>query len=262
MAMHPKILELRNKVGSSPILYSNRFNPIKHSFETRVSSKRTQISPDGRILRQYFAIWGIPDDYGTVPIKGCFTKSINDRGPKSKATYKITALYMHSQADSVGMPVVLEEDEIGLYAEVDIMEGVQVADELMIRHKSGTCNNGSYGFNYVWDMMEYDSTLDAVLMMESNLFELSFVTIGSQQETFGVRSKEGIYTDPFLTEETEDLIRRLPRKEHLELRSLIDRHITLAKNEPLELRQKALEITKPQHEGNMLEMYNYLIENI
>ena len=255
-AQHNKILELRNKVGASPILFGHRFSKLSQPIEIRA---KKSVSDNPRLLRQYFAIWGVPDDYGTVPIKGCFAKSISDRGVGSKATYKITALYMHCQADSVGLPTVLEEDEIGLYAEVPILEGIQVCDELVIRHTNGTCNNGSYGFNYIWDKMEYDEVNDVIIMKECDLFEISFVTIGAQTETYGVRNKEGIYTDEYLSDETEDLIRRLPRKEHLELRNLINRHITLAKNQPLEIRQETLINNEPKHVGID---YEYLLNNL
>lgn len=254
--LHDKILELRKTVGASPILFAHRKTRIQKEVETRSSST----SDNPRLLKQYFAMWGIPDDYGTMPMKGCFSKSIKERGPDSKANYKITALYMHSQCDSVGLPIVLIEDEIGLYAEVPALEGVQVADELVIRHKAKVCNNGSYGFNYVWDKMEYDDKNDVVVMKECDLFEISFVTIGSQTDTYGVRNAAGEYTDEFLTEETEDFIKRaVPRKDQLELRNIINRHITLAKNQPLEIRQKALEENKPKHGG--LD-YQYLIDNL
>jgi len=249
--LHPKILELRKKVGASPIIFSG-----KNSSSTNITAIRAQISPENdRLLRQYFCIWGVPDDYGTMPIKGCFSKSLNDRGPKSNASYKITALYMHNQSDSVGMPLVLEEDEIGLYGEVPILEGIEVCDALVIRHKSGTCNNGSYGFNYVWDKMEYDEATDSIIMKECDLYEVSFVTIGSQQGTFGVRGADGVYTDDSLADETESFIKSIPRKNQLELRSLLSRHISLAKNQPLESRD-ALDNKEPIVQGID---YNYLL---
>ncbi len=256
--MHQKILQLRNSVGSSPIKFAHRKTMLTQPDAIReANSKRNE---NDRILKQYFCIWGIPDDYGTVPLKGCFSKSISDRGPDSKATYKITALYMHSQRDSVGMPLVLKEDEIGLYAEVDILSGVQVADELLVRHKRGACNNGSYGFDYIWDKMEYDDKKDVVLMKECDLFEISFVTIGSQTETYVVRNSDGVYIDEFLDEDTDALIKKIPRKEQLEVRSLIDRHITLAKNQPLEQRRKALDDSKPQHGKS--DLYDYLLKKL
>lgn len=245
--LHKKIEELKKSVGSTPILFAHRKSKLSNPYEMRAAISKDE---NDRLLRQYFAIWGVEDDYGTVPVKGCFAKSLEDRGPKSKASYKITALYMHDQCDSVGLPVELIEDEIGLYGEVPVLEGVQVADELVIRHKAKVCNNGSYGFHYIWDKMEYDTKTDKILMYEADVFEISFVTIGSQVGTYGVRNSAGVYTDELLDEETQEFIRRaVPRKNQLELRNIIDRHITLAKLQPLETRQKALENSKPQHVG-------------
>lgn len=257
-SLHPKVLELRRSLGNSPIRYAYRKTPLVQPEAIReMNSKRDD---NDRTLKQYFCIWGVKDDYGTVPIKGCFSKSINERGPESNATYKITALYAHSQRDSVGLPKVLKEDEIGLYGEVPILEGIQVCDELVIRHKRGVCNNGSYGFNYIWDKMEYDDKQDAILMKECDLFELSFLTIGSQTGTYGVRGSDGIYTDSFLDEDTEALIKKIPRKEQLELRSLIERHITLAQNQPLEQMQQALNEGKPKQGSSGL--YDYLLKKL
>lgn len=255
MSLHPKIEEFRRSLDSSPI---RRSNPIPQP-STISLTKRDPSDYEKRVLRQYFCVWGIKDDYGTKPVRGCFSKSIKERGPKSNSTYKIIALYMHNQGNSVGLPTILEEDEIGLFAEVPIMDGIQVCDELVIRHQRKACNNGSYGFNYVWDKMEYDDTDESIVMKESDLYEISFVTIGSQKGTYGIRNSDGIYTDEYLLDDTEDLIKRLPRKDHLELRSLIDRHITLAKLQPLETRQQALETTKPKQGGID---YNYLIKNL
>jgi hypothetical protein len=84
------------------------------------------------------------------------------------------------------------------------------------------------------------------------------VTFGSCSETYVKRNSDGKFIDEFLIEETEDLIKQLPRQFHLELRNLIDRHITLAKSQPLEIRQKALDDFKPQHES----LEEFLLKNL
>ena len=69
----------------------------------------------------------------------------------------------------------------------------------------------------------------------------------------------GILLKPRTRKETEALIRRLPREHHLELRTIIDRHISLARVQPLEIRQTALDEVKPKQEGLDL---NYLIKKL
>lgn len=258
MVLHPKIQALRNSIGHKPIHY---FYPTRKSYDSIPEEQRAvkTDSTDDRIIKQYFCIFGIPDDYGTIPIKGCFSKSLQERGPESNAKgYRITVLNQHCQSDPLCLPTILKEDKIGLYGEYRPDEGIPSNDTLVIRVKNGTINQGSYGFNYIWEKMEYDDATDMILMKEVNLFEVSPVTIGSQKETYIKRSANGEMADEFLAEETEDIIKQIPRKLQLELRTIIDRHISLAKLQPLEQRQKALEDGKPQQE----DLYDYLLKNL
>jgi HK97 family phage prohead protease len=249
LKLHKKIEALRNSVGSSPI---HRFYPTKQLKTTR----SPKVDANSRLIKQYFCIFGVPDDYGTVPVKGCFSKSLEERGPDSKSNYKIVVLNQHDQCDPLCIPKILIEDQVGLYGEYE-PDQIPSGDRLITQVRSGTINQGSYGFNYIWDKMEYDSETELIMMKECNLFEVSPVTIGSQKETFVKRSTTGIMVDEFLEEETEDLIKQLPRKYHLELRSLIDRHISLAQIKP---EKKPLDEDEPQH-GKVID-FDYLFSKL
>ena len=258
--LHPKILELRHKVGYLPI---HEFRPNRKMYDALPDEKkkiRTSESESDREIKQYFAIWGVSDDYGTQPMKGCFTKSINERGPKTQATNKIVVLNQHNQKSPLCVPTELYEDEIGLFGRYTPDPDIEENDILVKRVKRGTINGGSYGFNYVWDKMEYDDKTDTIYMFECETYEVSPVTIASQGQTFVVRNKNGVLEDKFLEEETEDLIKQLPRKYHLELRTLISRHISLAKMQPPQRSQKALKDGKPKQRGGV--DYNFLTENL
>lgn len=257
MKLHPKILELRNKVGSAPIHHFYSTRAVGDTSMPEVEDDEDEL-PSDRLIKQYFCIFGVPDDYGTIPVKGCFAKSIEERGPNSKSNYKITVLWQHDEKDPLCIPTVLKEDEIGLYAEYS-PDPIPSGDRCLIQVRSGTINNGSYGFNYIWDKMEYNEKTDMIMMHEVALFEISPVTRGSQTQTYVKRNANGIFEDKFLLEETEDLIKQLPRKHHLELRNLINRHISLAQSQPLDLREKALENDKPTKAG--LD-YDYLISKL
>ena len=254
--LHPKIEALRSDIGHKPIHY---FIPSKSEFDKKPIEIRSPKKPseNERLIKQYFCIFGVPDDYRTIPVKGCFTKSLNERGPKSASNYKVVVLNQHDQKDPLCLPSVLEEDEVGLYGEYE-PDPMESGDRLILQVRRGTINQGSYGFNYIWDKMEYIEEMDAILMHEVDLQEVSPVTIGSQKQTFVVRSKDGELIDEFLGEETEEFIKSLPRKYHLELRCLIDRHITLAEMKPIEQRRKSLQINEPQ-QGK--EKLSYLINN-
>ncbi len=232
--LHAKIKELQLRVGNAPITYSD------FAFE-----HRAKVDENTRLIKAYFAVWGVPDMIGTVCVRGCFSKSLQERGPQSQAKQKILVLYMHDQKDPLCVPAVLQEDDYGLYGEFSPDE-VPSGDRTVLQVKSGTINQFSFGFNYVWDKMEYDEQRKVVLMKECDLYEVSPVSIGSNKETFAVRSGYTVEQElGFLQEETEEFIKTVPRAHQLELRQLITRHISLAKSEPLEALRKALEVGEP-----------------
>jgi len=239
--LHPKIQALRNKVGHKPIhfFYPSGTKLAEFPIDKRATKYAKGKEEGERLIKQYFCIFGIPDDYGTVPMRGGFKKSIEERGPASSANNKIIVLNQHNQRDPMCLPNVLIEDEIGLYAEYE-PDPIPELDRVVTQIKRGTINGGSYGFNYVWDKMEYDEKTGLIFMHEMELFEVSPVSLPSQKETFVVRNTDGTFVDEFLEEDTEAFIKTVPRKNQLELRSLIDRHITLAKSQPAEEIQQSL----------------------
>lgn len=247
--LHAKIKELQLRVGNAPIHYAD------FAFE-----HRAQVSEDTRLIKAYFAVWGVPDMIGTVCVRGCFSKSLQERGPQSQAKQKILVLYMHDQKDPLCVPSVLKEDDYGLYGEFSPDE-VPSGDRTVLQVKSGTINQFSFGFNYVWDKMEYDEQRKVVLMKEADLYEVSPVSIGSNKETFAVRSGYTVEQElEFLQEETEEFIKSVPRARQLEVRQLIARHISLSKSEPLEALRKALEDEKPVADG--VALYKSILNEI
>ncbi len=254
--LHQKILELRNSVGYRPIyeFWANRKMYDEQKKEYRSPSVADE---NPRKIKQYFCIWGVADDYGTQPMKGCFLKSIRERGPESDATNKILVLNGHRQHEPLCKPLILKEDDIGLYGEYVPDEGIQSNDELVIRVKNGTINGGSYGFNYDWDKMEWNEKTNSIEMYECPLFEVSPVALPSQVGTFVVRSRK---FDEDLKNETEALLKQIPRKLQLEMRSLITRHISLAESQPESQSQTPLKVSKPKQRGAI--DYNYLTKKL
>lgn len=244
MKLHPKIKALKQR--SAPVTYS--------TLSVRADGKLTdnKMSVEERTVKGYLIVWGVRDSYGTMFLKGCCAKSINDRGPQSNSKYKITFLWQHRQDEPIGQFTVLKEDDYGLYFEavVDDPEEVPTAKRALSQINSGTINQFSAGFDYVWDKMEYDDQMDCILLKEIDLYEGSAVTIGANMETYAIRSAQDLsLAKEYLHDETEDFIRSIPRKQQLELRQLIARHISLAKIEPDELRQNTLENSEPTKGG-------------
>lgn len=251
--LHKKVLELKETVGQSPI---HRSVAVEQPEAIRAANTSPKLT-DSREIDQYFCLFNQVDDWGVRPRPGCFKQSLAERGPKSNANYKITVLWQHDQKDPLCLPTTLIEDEIGLRGTYS-PDPVPSGDRCVIQVRSGTVNNGSYGFNYIWDRMEYNDELDCIDMFDCKLFEVSPVTIGSQKDTFVTRSASGLLVDEFLDEETEFLINQLPRKMHLEIRSLIARHISLAKAQPLETRQQAQTGEPEQRKIDL----NYLLQKL
>lgn len=253
MKLHPKIKALKQR--SAPVTYS--------TLSVRADGKLTdnKMSVEERTVKGYLIVWGVRDSYGTMFMKGCCSKSINDRGPQSSSKYKITFLWQHRQDDPIGQFAILKEDDYGLYFEaiVDDPEEVPTAKRALSQIKSGTINQFSAGFDYVWDKMEYDDSTDSILLKEIDLYEGSAVTIGANMETYAIRSAQDLsQAKEDLHDETEDFIRNIPRKQQFELRQLIARHISLAKVEPDELRQNTLDNSEPKKVG---VDYKYLLNN-
>jgi len=196
----------------------------------------------------YFCIWGVRDSYGTSWVKGCFSKSIRERGPNSQANQKIVACWQHDICDPIGRPLQIVEDEIGAYAlvEWDDPDAVPNAKRAMSQIRSGTLNGYSFGFDYIWDKMEYDEERDVILIREVDLFEVSPVTFASIEETFTVRSKEDFETKKMiLDEDMKEFIKSLPRGKQMELRQLFHRLTALNKTQPDDSR--SLEKGEPQN---------------
>lgn len=239
--MHNKIKELKN--NAMPLV-STRSYVDADGILVDIDLK---LSTEERTVKGYLIVWGVTDTYGTIFLRGCCAKSINERGPESNAKNKIIHLWQHRTDEPIGQFTVLTEDDYGLYFEA-IYDEIPQAERALRQIKSGTLNQYSVGFSYVWDKMIYDEKTEAILLQEIELYEGSIVTRASNAETYTIRSEDVEKEKELLDEETEDFIKSVPRSRQLELRQLISKHISLAKAEPFEQRQQTLEQLKPNEQ--------------
>lgn len=201
-------------------------NPINY-FE-----KREIESVEDRTIKGYLAIWGQRDMHGTIFVKGCASKSIQERGPESDSNYKITLLWQHDLHDPIGQFTVLREDDKGLYFEA-VLDDVEQGNRALKQIKSKTINQFSFGFRYIWDKVEYDEDEDAFIVREIDLIEGSVVTIGSQELTHAIRSVEELESKQMeLKEKIELSLKNIPRLKQLELRKSITDYISLLEAKP------------------------------
>lgn len=214
-----------------------------------------------RIIRGYLCKWGYKNDYGEKIIKGACAKSIADRGPDSQAKYKITFHWMHDPTDPLAVFAVLKEDDYGLYFETLPLDNVDNADRAIEQIRSGTLNQFSIGFYYIWDKIEYDEADDCLVLLEIDLVEGSVVTRGADDMTYALRSKDYDTTMSELHDTIEDFINTLPRKDRFQARQLFTQQKALVE---VEKRKAKLKPDKPpmkkvKKRGINL---NYLTENL
>ena len=223
------------KKRSAPINYSNVSVNQLGQLETRSALL------DQRIVEGYGCIWGVRNSHGEIFVRGAFAKSIQEMGPGAQSNYHIKFRDEHGRACALFDTLI--EDEIGLYFKTKPLDDVQWANDLLVQLRSGTINNFSNGFRYIWDKIEYDTENDALVILEARLFEISAVAIPSDLETFACRAAE----DPEkLFDDTEEFIITLPRAIQLEARRIFARYTSL--KEPVEQRNIPL-ATEPNATG-------------
>jgi len=228
MKTHQKIQDL--KLRAAPITMSGSY--VDKEGNLQIVDLKVDVVEADRTVKGYLIVWGVKDTFDTIFVKGCCSRSIKDRGPKSDAKQKIAHLWQHEIDNPTGQFTVLKEDDYGLYFEA-ILDDIPIGERELKQIRSGTLNQFSVGFNYIWDKVEYDENADAVLLYEIELMEGSVVTFGSNAETYAMRSPEQVIQEKEnLIDDTEDFIKSLPRSRQLELRQLIKRHISIASLKP------------------------------
>lgn len=158
--------------------YKNRLGRKTKSFGVEIK----EFNAESRTISGYGAVFGNKDKDNDILVKGCFEKSIRERGPMSNANDKIIFLWMHDMSEPIGRITKLEEDERGLYFEA-VLDDIERGNQALKQLESGTLNQFSIGFRYVWEKCEYDQSLDAFIVKEVMLHEISVVSIGANGET-------------------------------------------------------------------------------
>ena len=194
--------------------------------------KELSFNGESRTISGYAAIFNNRDKAGDILLKGCFAKSIQDRGPESQANDKIIMLWQHDQHEPIGKISVLVEDEKGLYFEA-VIDDVERGNQAIKQLESGTLNQFSIGYSYVWEKCEYDQERDAFIVKEVVLYEISVVSIGCNGETeyLGLKSES---TDPYeeMKNEIESAIKGLPIRKKEEIQTLVRKALSLGQFKP------------------------------
>lgn len=208
------------KSSTRPVFYKNMGMPV-------------QVDEASRKISGYLAAFGNIDDDGDMIVKGAFAKSLQERGVNSTTHRKIAYLWMHDMKEPIGKFTVLQEDEKGLYFEAEV-DKIELGDRALTQYKSGTLNQHSIGFRYVWDKTEYDESLQCFVLKEVNLFEGSVVTLGANENTpfMGMKGSSLEAEGIVLQKETETFLKGLTPEQEYQARQLISKHIALAETKP------------------------------
>ena len=188
-------------------------------------AKSITIDDDRKVIEVKFASFGNIDSDRDMLVRGCFSKSINDRGPESNTNRKIVFLWQHETDEPIGRPLKIEEREDGAYAVIQLsdFDAVPLAKRAYSQLKDGTLNQFSFGFSYVWDKVEYDEELDAFIVKEVKLYEISVVTFGANEQTEYMGE-----VDPETLKSSLRNLSQKDRKELLEIKKLVDELISEA----------------------------------
>lgn len=186
------------------------FKAQRELFNTPVSVSldanraKLEITED-RKIKGYAIVWGSKNDYNEIILKGATVNSLNARGVGSAAGNPILVLNQHRQSEPLCRPTILQEDDYGLYFEGDIIDNVQYANEAIEQVRQSVLRQISYGFNYIWDKVEYDAENDAYILKEIKLGEISLVTFSSD-ENAQLRSFNQVQQDNILNKFSQEQI--------------------------------------------------------
>lgn len=205
-------------------------NKLGKQFKT-FETKELNWNGESRTISGYAAIFGNIDKVNDILIKGCFAKSIQDRGPESSANDKIIMLWQHDRKEPIGRISVLREDERGLYFEA-VIDDVERGNQALKQLESGTLNQFSIGYSYVWENCEYDSEHDVLLVKEVILYEISVVTIGCNAETeyLGLKAEGNQYEA--LKNEIDNVCKGLSITKKEEVQTVVRKALSLVNLKP------------------------------
>ncbi len=209
-----------------------------------------------KIPTGFLSAFGNKDSHKDVIHKGAYSKSLRERGPKSDTHRKIAFLAHHNMETPIGQFTKLEELETGLYYEGKFDPIPYVKDTIMPQLESGTLNQHSIGYNYVFDSAEYDEEKDEFHWFELELFEGSVVTLGANPETPFTGFKDFQHLDVVseLADKANTLLRTLgDYKKEYELRDILQKYQSL-------LEYAAEEITAHKKKPRKTDI-KYLVDN-
>ena len=136
--------------------------------------KADVVDEEKHIILVKFCSFGTVDSDGDMLMKGCISKSIQERGPASATNRKIQFLWQHETKNPIGRILSIQEKDYGGYATVQLsdFDAVPDARRAWVQMHEGVLNQFSIGYRYVWDKCDYDPDLDCLIVKEIILHEI------------------------------------------------------------------------------------------
>jgi HK97 family phage prohead protease len=125
------------------------------------------------IVVGYASRFGNVDSHGDIVVKGAFKRTIDHNAKRVKT------LMHHDPVQIVGKPIVMREDDGGLYTETKVSD-TSLGRDLLTLIEDGVLDEMSIGFIPVRE--KFDDDVGANLIQEVKLVEYSFVTLASNPE--------------------------------------------------------------------------------
>ncbi|KKN14940.1 hypothetical protein LCGC14_0990990 [marine sediment metagenome] len=152
------------------------------------------------IFDGYILTWDTVDSRGTRFKRGAAKKTLQERGDQIKI------LNQHIVNEPIGKPLLMEEDDIGVYVRGKLTAGVQRADEMRLLIEAEVIDTLSFGFNIVQSQKAEGNIRD---ITEFKLYEFSPVTFASNENAkiTGIRSEDFVSpdNDPVETRDSDDV---------------------------------------------------------
>lgn len=158
----------------------------RRDYPATIDRKATETADDRQgVLTGYASVFGVIDSYGDVIMPGAFARTIAAWQAKGRP---VPILWQHDTHAPIGVSTTLSEDEAGLRLEATLL----VADVAQAREAAALADAGalgglSIGFSIPaktssgGEAVTYDPTLDAWLIHEVKLWEVSLVTFPANE---------------------------------------------------------------------------------
>jgi HK97 family phage prohead protease len=159
------------------------------SFQVKSNFELKDVGEKTGIVTGYAAIFGNIDSDDDMIMPGAFEKTIQERGPES-AKPRIKHLWQHNSWEPIGIPIILKEDDKGLYFETKFGKDQYSQDKLQ-QHIDGIITELSIGYNTIKseNITDANDNFQYRKLIDVKLWEYSSVTWGANSLTEIISAK-------------------------------------------------------------------------